>query len=412
MGVKFTALNCKYYFNEGDDMEEFKKKVQAHVEHIKTVGSHCCTEETTKQALILPLLNILDFSPFDPQKVKAEFSANFPGAKASERVDYALFSNGNPVMFIEAKPFNAKLTNHDGQLSRYFNSTPGVTVAAITNGIEWRFFTDLKRPNVMDDTPFLNVNFGKLSDTDIEQLAKFRYDMFNPDMLKSFAEEQNYLELFTSTIGTCLREVDQEFVKFIATRANLTPKLTSKFLETITPLVKQSLKDAISGMVISGLSTPTPAPIQTPPTFKQTAEEEAVTASDVVDPTNSKIVTTAAEQKLLSIIKEMVSGIVSAEEIVAKDTESYFNVLYQGKSNRWIVTYYGDRKKPYVCFPITLTEQQKADIKSRGLEFGASGSVLLDKPESIMRLADVVFAALAYCQNDENFKRKRDTAEG
>lgn len=394
-------------------MEEFKKKVQAHVEHIKAVGSHCCTEETTKQALILPLLNILDFSPFDPQKVKAEYGANFPGAKASERVDYALFSGGNPVMFIEAKPYNTKITNHDGQLSRYFNSTPGVTVAAITNGTEWRFFTDLKQPNIMDTTPFLIVNFEKLSDSDIEQIAKFRYDMFNPDMLKSFAEERNYLDLFTGTIGTCLREVDQEFVRFIAARANLTTKLTPKFIESITPLVKQSLKDAISGMVISGLSTPTPAPASepAPPTVKQSAGEEASAADDIVDPTNAKILTTVAEQKLLSIVKEMVSGIVSAEEIVAKDTESYFNVLYQGKSNRWIVTYYGDRKKPYVCFPITLTEKQKADIKRRGLEVGASGNVVLDKPESIMRLSDVIFAALAYCQNDDNFKRKKDSKE-
>ena len=395
-------------------MEEFKKRVLAHVEHIKTVGSHCTTEETTKQALILPLLNILDFSPFDPQKVKAEYSANFPGAKASERVDYALFSSGNPVMFIEAKPYNAKLTNHDGQLSRYFNSTPGVTVAAITNGIEWRFFTDLKLPNVMDNSPFLTVNFDKLDDTDIEQLAKFRYDMFNPDMLKSFAEERNYLDLFTNTIGTCLREVDQEFVRFIATRANLTPKLTTKFLETITPLVKQSLKDAISGMVISGLSTPVPVPILAPEpnqsltTPKQVATEEMKAANEMVDPSNSKIVTTAAEQKLLTIVKEMVSGVVNADEIVGKDTESYFNVLYQGKTNRWMLNYYGDRKKPLVYFPVELSEQQKAEIKKRGLDFGTGGSVILDKPESIMRLSDIIFVALAYCQDDDNFKRKRD----
>jgi len=393
-------------------MEEFKKKVLAHVEHLKTVASHCTTEETTKQALILPLLNILDFSPFDPQKVKAEYSANFLGAKASERVDYALFSGGNPVMFIEAKPYNAKLTNHDGQLARYFNSTPGVTVAAITNGIEWRFFTDLKHPNIMDSAPFLVVNFEKLSDSDIEQIAKFRYDMFNPDMLKSFAEERNYLDLFTSTIGTCLREVDQEFVRFIAARANLTTKLTPKFIESITPLVKQSLKDAISGMVISGLSTPAPVvaaePVQTPTPAAQLVATEGQTAPEIVDPTNSKIVTTAAEQKLLAIVKEMLSGAVNEDEIVGKDTESYFNVLYQGKSNRWIVNYYGDRKKPLVYFPIELTDQQKEDIKRRGLEFGTGGSVILDKPESIMRLSDVIFAALAHCQNDENFKRKKD----
>jgi predicted type IV restriction endonuclease len=389
-------------------MDEFKKRVLAHVEHIKTVGSHCTTEETTKQALILPLLNILDFSPFDPQKVKAEFSANFPGAKASERVDYALFSGGSPVMFIEAKPYNNKLPNHDGQLSRYFNSTPSVTIAAITNGIEWRFFTDLKLPNVMDNSPFLTVNFEKLEDTDIEQLAKFRYDMFNPDKLKSFAEERNYIDLFTNTIGTCLREVDQDFVRFIATRANLTPKLTPKFLETMTPLVNQSLKDAISGMVISGLSTPVPISAPSPAISQQGTTEEILETSNIVDSANPKIVTTSAEQKILAIVKEMVSGVVNADEIIGKDTESYYNVLYQGKTNRWIVSYYGDRKKTLAYFPIELTEQHKAGIKRRGLEFGPSGSIILDKPESIMRLSNIVFDALAYCQNDDNFKRKRD----
>lgn len=388
-------------------MEEFTKRVLAHVEHIKIVGSHCTTEETTKQALILPLLNILDFSPFDPQKVRAEYGANFPGAKASERVDYALFSGGSPVMFIEAKPYNNKLTNHDGQLSRYFNSIPSVTVAAITNGVEWRFFTDLKLPNVMDTTPFLTVNFDKLDDTDIEQLAKFRYDMFNSDKLKNFAIERNYLDLFTSTIGTCLREVDQDFVRFIANRAIPNSKLTSRVLETYTPLVKQSLKDAISEMVVSGLSSPPPTPTPATNPSLATTTEEILETADIVDLTNPKITTTAAERKLLAIVKDMLSGIVREEDIVGKDTESYYNVQYQGKSTRWIVRYVGDKKKPQAFFPIELTEEHKAGIKKRGLDFGSGGSIILDKPESIMRLSEVIFDALAYCQNDDNFKRER-----
>jgi len=124
-------------------MEDFKRRIDAHVEHVKKVGDHCGTEETTKQALILPLLDILGFSPYDPTKVKAEYGADFPGVKATERVDYALFSAGLPVLFIEAKAQSQELTNHCPQLSRYYNATPEVAVAAITNGREWRFFTDL-----------------------------------------------------------------------------------------------------------------------------------------------------------------------------------------------------------------------------------------------------------------------------
>lgn len=75
----------------------FKERIASHAEHVKKVAHICTTEETTKQALILPLLDILGFSAFDPNKVRAEYQADFPGAKSGERVDYALFCNGAPV---------------------------------------------------------------------------------------------------------------------------------------------------------------------------------------------------------------------------------------------------------------------------------------------------------------------------
>ena len=53
----------------------------------------------------------------------------------------------------------------------------------------------------------------------------------------------------------------------------------------------------------------------------------------------------------------MLSGVVNAEEIVGKDTESYYNVLFQNKTNRWIVRYVGDKKRLQVSFPIELTER-------------------------------------------------------
>lgn len=38
-------------------MPDFKDRLTRHAEHIKNVCNHCTTEETTKQALILPLLD-------------------------------------------------------------------------------------------------------------------------------------------------------------------------------------------------------------------------------------------------------------------------------------------------------------------------------------------------------------------
>jgi len=384
-------------------MQDFKAKLQMHVEHVKSVGPHCQSEETTKQALVLPLLNLLDFNPFDPLKVKAEHCADLPGIKNNERVDYALYSDGHPVMFIEAKSYTEKLTNHTGQLARYFNATTGVAIAAITNGREWRFFTDLKNPNVMDDTPFLTVNFSDFSESDAEQLARFRYDKFHPDRLRTFAEERVYTDIFRQVIEVCLREPDTEFVKFVATRANLAPKLTTRVIEAITPLVKQSVADAISRMVVSGLSVTRQTPSDELPVV---SEVEAITDADTIDPANPRIVTTVAEKRVLSLMQTMLEGQVPPEEIIGKDTESYFAVLYQGKSNRWLARYTGARQKPIVNFIVEMNDDRKSQIARAGLELGPGNSVVLPRPEHLMKLSGIIFDALAYCMDDSNFKIK------
>ena len=218
-------------------MEDFSNRIKAHIEHVKRVGEHCSTEETTKQALILPLLDILGFSPYDPTKVLAEYAADFPGVKATERVDYALYSNGKPVMFIEAKPYIANLTNHAPQLSRYFNCTPDVTMAAITNGREWRFFTDLHNTNIMDEKPFLTVDFTKHKAEELTQLTEFMHDNFHPEKLRGFAEENQYIQQFKEVIKSSIKDVDIDFVRYVAQRANIQRQLNTRFLETIQPYV-------------------------------------------------------------------------------------------------------------------------------------------------------------------------------
>ena len=101
-------------------MENFKVRLKNHIEHVKNVREHCTTEETTKQALILPFLDILGFNAYDPQKVKAEYGADFPGVKVGERVDYALFCQGVPVMFIEAKGCKEKMGNDSNLLIVFY----------------------------------------------------------------------------------------------------------------------------------------------------------------------------------------------------------------------------------------------------------------------------------------------------
>jgi hypothetical protein len=379
----------------------FNQRVRTHAEHVRKNGEHCTTEETTKQALILPLLDILGFSPFDPTKVKAEHSSDFPGVKSGERVDYALFCNGTPVMFVEAKAYAQKLDNHCPQLSRYYNATPAVAVAAITNGREWRFFTDLSQKNIMDDKPFLVLHVDNPDDNTAEQLARFHHDQFQPDALRALAEENIHLSAYRLAITSMLRECDADFVKFVATRAQVQKTFTARFVEQMQPIVKRAIAQAISGMVASSLGTPAVAEQVVAPTQPAAAPAAPV---DDVDPLNSKIVTTAAEKQLLQLCKD----ICPEDDIQGKDTESYFSVLFQGKNNRWMVRFWADKKRPTIQFGIPLTDQHKVEIARARLELVGSDQIALERPDNILRLAGVVGDALAFCKNDENFRRKAD----
>ncbi|HED1420009.1 TPA: type I restriction enzyme HsdR N-terminal domain-containing protein [Kluyvera georgiana] len=383
-------------------MDAFKNRLKLHSEHVKNVGLHCTTEETTKQALILPFLDILGFSPYDPQKVKAEYGADFPGVKANERVDYALFCQGIPVMFIEAKAYKEKIDNHCPQLSRYFNSTPEVTISAITNGVEWRFFTDLKEKNIMDPTPFLKIRMDEITDSDAEQLFRFRHDKFKPEALRTLAEESVYLSAFTKTISSSLREVDQEFVRYVASRSSVERQLNQRFLESITPLVKQAVELSVSAMVVSGLSGKSSVESVHDEVNDDHSHEISDAQADIVDPDNPNIVTTHNERLLF----EKIASIIGTEhDIQYKDTASYFGVLYQGKTNRWIVRYYDKKSKSSIQLPIELNDITINEISRAGLTCDAS-RIYMDNPEDILRISGLVLDSFEYVKNDENFRKK------
>ncbi len=386
-------------------MQNFMDRVRRHAEHVVNVGMHCVTEETTKQALILPLLDILGFSPFDPLRVKAEYSADFPGAKVNERVDYSLFCHGVPVMFIEAKAYGEKLSNHSPQLSRYFNATPEVTIGAITNGQEWRFFTDLNNKNVMDVEPFLVVDFIGLDESQVGRLYRFRHDEFQPDALRTLAEESIYLEAFKDVVRNSVLECDQDFVRYVAGKSTIQRTLTAKFLEIITPIVKQAVAQSMSERVADSLSAPKPAapvevvaPVAAPDQF-----------ADQIDPANPRIVTTYAERRMIEIVLDVLG---EGTEIAPKDTESYFAVLYQGKVNRWLLRYFAEGKNPRIQVCVPLTEDRKREVSRAGLQLGPADTILLTQPEHLMRIPGILFDALAYCTDDSNFKRGGETKPG
>lgn len=85
--------------------------------------------------------SMLGYDVFNPQEFVPEFTADV-GIKKGEKVDYAIIRDGQPVILIECKSISENLDRHDSQLFRYFGTTTA-KFAILTNGIIYRFYTDL-----------------------------------------------------------------------------------------------------------------------------------------------------------------------------------------------------------------------------------------------------------------------------
>ena len=131
-----------------DQLKQFSKRVDS-------LKGSISTEEATKTAVIMPFFAMLGYDVFNPQEFVPEFTADV-GIKKGEKVDYAIIQDGEPVILIECKSISENLNKHDSQLFRYFGTT-SAKFAILTNGMEYRFYTDLDNPNKMDESPFLTV---------------------------------------------------------------------------------------------------------------------------------------------------------------------------------------------------------------------------------------------------------------
>jgi predicted type IV restriction endonuclease len=93
-------------------------------------------EAATKQVIILRLLAMLGWNPFDIDEVQPEYIVGV------RRVDYVLKHNRQPKVFIEVKKVREGLEKHQPQLLDYA-FREGVRLAMLTNGITWWFYLPL-----------------------------------------------------------------------------------------------------------------------------------------------------------------------------------------------------------------------------------------------------------------------------
>ncbi len=293
------------------------------------------TEEAAKTALVLPFIQALGYDIFDPTEVVPEFTADV-GTKQGEKVDYAIMVDGEPAIVFECKQVTDSLdVDRVSQLIRYFNNTPAA-IGVLTNGIVYKFFSDLDRENIMDTVPFLVIDVTKPDTKEFDELNRFTKDDFDPEDIKSSASAMKYIRGIKGYLRSCYGQPDTEFVRLLA--SNVLPsgsRLTQQRLDQFTELVKTAFHGFVADQINNMLRRAQEINVE-PVDSESTEDDESVTGETPSSTaTRSKnIETTVEEIEAYELVKVIVGSVVDPDRIAMRDQQSYCGVLFDNNNRR------------------------------------------------------------------------------
>ncbi|MFP7737960.1 type I restriction endonuclease [Priestia aryabhattai] len=313
-------------------MENFIQQIKALSSRIERIKDNIKTEEATKTSLIMPFIQALGYDIFNPEEFVPEFIADV-GIKKGEKIDYAIIDSNNPVILIEAKSVHEDLLKHDSQLFRYFGTTKA-KFAILTNGIEYRFYTDLEEPNRMDIKPFFIFNLLEFRDNDVYEIAKFRKNVFNVENVLTTASELKYTSEIKQFLNQQWEEPNDEFIKFILSdvyQGVKTKKVIDNFRGTVQKSLTQFVNEKVNDKLQKALNS-------------SSASEEHIVEGEVLKDeyvaedkvTIETIVTTEEEIEGYVFVKLLLKDEIDSSRVHYRDNKSYFNVLLDNSIRKWV----------------------------------------------------------------------------
>ena len=299
---------------------DFTDQIKALSGRASKLIEHLDTEEATKNALVMPFIQALGYNVFDPTEVVPEFTADV-GTKKGEKVDYAIMQAGSPIILFECKAINASLDeSHASQLYRYFSVTDA-RIAVLTNGREYRFYSDLEQANRMDAKPYLVFDLLDLKKSRVEQLKMVTKSSFDLEKVVSAAGELKYTRGVRKILEQDLEEPSEPFIRYLAGHVysgRLTKNSKAHFAQIIKRAFSELVRDRISHRLESALAK---------------EQQEVPPEPEAQEPENG-IVTTEDELEGFQIVRAIVCSVVDPERIAYRDVRSYFGVLLDDNNRK------------------------------------------------------------------------------
>lgn len=323
---------------------DFKDSIFQLSERIKRQVDSIQTEEATKNAFIMPLISALGYDIFDPFEVVPELDCDLI-KKKGDKIDYAIMRNNEAVILIECKHCKQDLNLHDTQLQKYFVASKA-RFGILTNGIEYRFYTDLDKANLMDERPFLVLDMKGLSDNDIDQLKKFHKSYFNEDEILSTAQQLQISTLIRKIINSDFQNPSAEFTRYFVKEIN-DNRSSQKLIDQYTPLIKKEISNYINDVISDRLNVAMKKEEQE--TIERTEQQGELPDGAVFTDSETGIITTTEEIDAYNIIRSIIRKEVDAAKVYFKDFKTYA-LVYIDKQSKWICRlYFG--KKMFISFP-------------------------------------------------------------
>src|SRR5690606_6006910 len=237
---------------------DFIDQLRMLASRISTTRDMIQTEEATKNAMVMPFIQALGYNVFDPLEVTPELVSDV-GTKKGEKVDYAILKDGQPIMLFECKKAGGDLSiNHAGQLFRYFHVT-AARFGVLTNGLIYRFFTDLEQPNKMDEKPFFEFNILDFKDRDVDELKKFAKSAFDLDTILTTANDLKYTRAIQNRLAEWMASPPEDFVRLISGELIGSKRFTPIVKDQFTLITKRAFEQLLGEKIndrLKGAMTP------------------------------------------------------------------------------------------------------------------------------------------------------------
>jgi predicted type IV restriction endonuclease len=327
---------------------DFKDEIKLFGDKVEKLKTQIQTEEATKNAFIMPFIKVLGYDVFDPFEVMPEFIADI-GIKKGEKVDYAILKEGKPSILIECKHWRESLDPHNSQLFRYFHTT-NAKFGLLSNGIVYRFYTDLVEQNKMDEKPFFEFNVTDIKDNQIEELKKFHKSYFNIENIQTTANELKYMNELKMLINVEFQSPSEGLVKLFAKQI-YKGMLTSKIVEQLGALTRKSIQQYINDLITERLKS---ALKKENDTEQSDSEQEAAITN--TEEKGSVIETTEEEKEGYMIVKTILRKKIKPARIAYRDAQTYFAILLDDNNRKTICRLYFNGSRKYIS---TFDEQKK-----------------------------------------------------